>query len=386
MISMNQPEPFKLEVSDAVLDDLRDRLSKVRWPQAHDGPAWALGTSLPFMKTVRDYWLGHYDWRENEKWINGFSHHRVEIDEGRRLHYVIELGSGSSPRPLLMSHGWPGSFVELLHVIEPLAHPERFGGDAEDGFTVVVPSLPGYGFSDHTSRPTTPTNIASDFRRLMIDVLGFDHFLAHGGDWGSVITTRLGLEHADVVQAIHITMVGGVPDMTGPELTPAERAWIATDRKWRSQEGAYAALQGSKPQTVSFGLTDSPIGLAAWILEKFRSWTDPTSESVVPEPLAWDDLLNNVMVYWIAGISTANSLYSSASMTKRFAVSWDRRVTVPARLLLFPNDLSEPPPRSWAERLYARLTIGQASKGGHFPGLEQPALLADDIRNWFRMA
>jgi pimeloyl-ACP methyl ester carboxylesterase len=374
---------FVIDVPDRTIQDLWQRLARTRWPVGHSGGEWEFGASLPFLHEVHDHWQNRYDWRQNEARLNAFSHYKARIAPGRDIHYVVEKGSGTSPKPLLMIHGWPGSFVELLHLVEPLAHPERFGGSPEAGYTVIIPSLPGFGFSDPTPAPTTPAAIGKDLRNLMVEVLGFPRFLIHGGDWGTAIATQMGLHFPTLIEALHLTMVGGTPVLdSGPDLTVEELTWKRHDTEWRVKEGAYVLMQAAKPQSLSVGMTDSPMGLAAWILEKFHGWTCPAAKTIAPVPFTWDDLLTNLMIYWINGIATSNSLYTSV-YDPQLLISYDRRVAIPTRVLAFPQDLAGPAPSTWADRVYADCSYAIAPTGGHFPGLEQPAMLAADIRTFF---
>jgi pimeloyl-ACP methyl ester carboxylesterase len=290
-------------VPESVLADLRKRLELTRLPDNEPKAApWRYGTSLTYMRGVVDHWLKRYDWRAWEARINAFSHHKTTIG-GKKIHFILERGSGDNPLPLLLTHGWPGSFVEFLDIIEKLAHPERFGGDARDAFTVVAPSLPGYGFSDAPDAPIGPRDIAPIWRTLMTEVLECERYVAQGGDWGAIITSWLALDHPMNLAAIHLNMLGLRPFVGAetPPLSDEEKAWMERAQERRTQISAYQQIQGTKPQTLAYGLTDSPAGLAAWILEKFHGWTIPDEDA--PPPFDIDRLLTNVMLYWIGGIT-----------------------------------------------------------------------------------
>ncbi len=375
-------ERFTIAVPDAVLDDLGERLRRARLPTIEPAATpWHYGTPLAFMRDILGYWRDEYDWRRSEAALNRFTHYKVPID-GKRLHFILERGSGPDPLPLLLSHGWPGSVVEFLEVIEPLAHPERSGGDARDAFTVVVPSLPGYGFSDPPDAPITPRDMAAIFHKLMADVLGCQRFVAQGGDWGAMITSWLGHDHPERLAAIHLNMTGFRPDLPNAELAPEEREWLEAQRARLARESGYQLIQGTKPQTLSYGLTNSPIGLAAWILEKFHGWTIPGQDA--PPPFDRDHLLANVMLYWLAGPNAASWLYCSRFDPSVRHPPPSRRVDVPTGLMLMPQDLAVPPPTRYLERSYNVVHRRDPPKGGHFPAFEQPELFVDEVRSFFR--
>jgi microsomal epoxide hydrolase len=297
---------------------------------------------------------------------------------------MLEPGSGDNPLPLILTHGWPGSVVEFLEVIEPLAHPERFGGDVADAFTVIVPSLPGYGFSDPPDAPITPRDIAALWRTLAVDVLGCERYVAQGGDWGACVTSWLAFDHPEKLAAIHLNMQGllpfrgdGVPPLTGEEL-----AWLGRAQEQSRLESAYQQIQGTKPQTLAYGLTDSPVGLAAWILEKFHGWTSPGEPN--PPPFAVDRLLTNVMLYWLNGINASTWLYVALVQGEAFFLKAGEKIDVPTGLFLFPNDLIPPPPDSWTRRVYNVQRRRDGTSGGHFAAFENGPLLVDDMRAFFR--
>lgn len=384
-----KPEPFRIAVPDTVLADLRRRLADIRWPAEPEAADWRLGSNLAYMQTFAEHWRDRYDWRRWEVELNRFPQYRVPLSDPEHgelaIHFLMERGSGAAPLPLLITHGWPGSVAEFLRLVEPLAHPERFGGDVADAFTVVCPSLPGYGFSTGLTRPINPRRIAALWRRLMVDMLGFTRFVAQGGDWGSVVTSWLGVDHADAALAIHLNMLGLRP-YTGPgtpPLTDAERAWIGRTRKRLEREGGYQQIQGTKPQSLAFGLSDSPIGLAAWIVEKFHGW--PGASADQPPPFAMDELITNVMLYWVTNsIASANWMYWSVRQEGGTSLGPDERVEVPTAFAFFPHDLFPPPPTSWLKRGYNLMRRTDFSAGGHFAALEKGADLMADMRAFFR--
>lgn len=381
--TLRSAEPFRIEVPEHVLADLKERLARTRWPIEARAAPWRWGTSLDYLRAVVDRWRDGYDWRRWEAALNRWPQYRATIG-GRKVHFVLEPGSGPRPLPLLITHGWPGSFAEFLDVIGPLAHPERHGGDASDAFTVVAPSIPGYAFSDPPDAPITPRDVAGLWRELMVGVVGCDTWVAQGGDWGAVITSWLALDHPGHVRAIHLNMPGLRP-WIGPGSTPVdaeEAAWIAGARRRLAREGAYQRIQGTKPQTLAYALTDSPVGLAAWILEKFQGWTAPGVAAAPPFDTDW--LITNVMLYWLGGMNAAMWLYCSLVDGTAAALGPGQRVETPTGLLLFPDDLVAPPPARWIERAYHVVHRRDADAGGHFAALENGAALVDDVRAFFR--
>ncbi len=379
--------PFTVAVPDAVLDDLRDRLSRTRFPAEEPGTPWQYGTSLAWLRMVVERWRTGYDWRTWERKLNRFPHYRAPVaglaSGPLDVHFILERGSGENPLPLLLTHGWPGSVVEFLDVIEPLAHPERFGGDVRDAFTVVVPSLPGYGFSAAPPQPIRASDVPAIWTHLMVDVLGCDGFVAQGGDWGGIVTSWLGLAHTKNLRAIHLN---GAPfraavDPANP-VTAEEAAWQEADRKKRDGLAGYQMIQGTQPQTLAYGLTDSPAGLAAWILEKFHAWT--VRHSAHPPPFDLDHLLTNVMLYWLNGINAPSWLYLSLFDPTLTSPPPGRKVQVPTGFMLCPNDLGVPPPDSWLRRSYNMVHRNDAQKGGHFLAFEQPRLFVNELRDFFR--
>jgi len=376
-------EPFTLAVPNSVLADLKERLAQTRWPIEPKAAPWHYGADLAYMRGVVDHWRHRYDWRHWEARLNRFPQYRAEIG-GRKLHFILERGSGDNPLPLILTHGWPGSVAEFIDVIEPLAHPERFGGDVCDAFTVVAPSLPGYGFSDPPERPVTPREIAALWRELMVDLLGCTRYVAQGGDWGACVTSWLALDHPDRLAAIHLNMLGLIPSAgAGNEtLAPDEAEWREAARAKTARETGYQLIQGTKPQTLAYGLTDSPVGLAAWILEKFHGWTIPGQAG--PPPFDLDHLLTNVMLYWLGGINASTWLYVSIVEGTGFFLKPGERVEVPTGLFLFPNDLIPSPPESWTRRAYNVRHRRDAESGGHFAAMENGPLLVEDMREFFR--
>lgn len=378
---MKAPRPFAPGIPPAVQDDLRERLRRARWPVAPDAPPWRYGASQAYLARLIDYWAHDYDWAKTEAAINRFDNFLVELN-GLDVHFILERGSGPAPRPLLLTHGWPGSIIEFLAVIEPLAHPERFGGRLEDAFTVVVPSLPGYGFSQPPAAPMSPREVGTMWRTLMVEVLGHERYFAQGGDWGSIVSSWMAYDHPEHVAALHLNLLGIVSAPPAERQTPEEKDWIARTAAWRAPEDGYRTQQATRPHTLAYALTDSPIGLAAWIVEKFHGWTVPGTQD--DPPFSFDDLLGNVMLYWIGGPGPASWFYAKTAEDDLRRFPEGTRVTVPTGMLICPRDTMPPPPDSIIRRSYNLVSRTDAPTGGHFVALEQPAYFVEQVRAFFR--
>ena len=374
--------PFQIEVPVETLELIRRQVASYAWHEMPDDGGWAYGANLEYMKELCAYWLDEFDWRVQEAAINRFAHFIAPVD-GIDLHFIHEKGSGPAPMPLIISHGWPGSIVEFLKIIEPLAHPERFGGSSEDAFDVIAPSLPGFGFSGRPPRPIGPRKIARLFDTLMTDVLEYPSYLAQGGDWGGAISSWLGFEHAPACRAIHINIFTMRPP-NGPQ-SREEEAWATQFKRDQLMEDGYRTQQATKPQTLSYAMMDSPVGVAAWIIEKFNSWSDTVGDNI-ESVYTKDELLTNIMVYLVTKtFNTASWIYYGRREEGGRVLSPDgQRVEVPTAAALFPAELLSWPPRSYAERVYNITRWTEMPRGGHFAALEQPTLLIDDIRAFAR--
>lgn len=379
-MSIARARPFRIDIPDSTLIDLRERLQRTRLPTEPVGPPWRYGTSLNWIREVIAYWRDDYDWRKAEAELNARETLVADVN-GLTIQFLVERGSGRDPEPLILTHGWPGSVFELLDMVDLLAHPERFGGHADDSFTVVVPSIPGFGFSQAPPGPISPREVAGLWHQLMRGVLGFDRYFAQGGDFGAVISTWMAVDGGDRLRAIHLNFAPMRPHLDAPP-TPEEKQWLDLVMRRTDGELAYQQIQGTKSQTLAYALTDSPAGLAAWILEKFHGWTVPGS--LEPPPFPVDRLISNVMLYWLAGINSANWMYRFLVDGTGDRFSPGERVSVPSGFLLFPNDILPPPPPAWLKRNYAVAHYRVAEAGGHFPCMEHPATLAEDIRSFFR--
>ena len=376
--------PFSIDVPDSVLDDLKARLERTRWPDELPGTNWDYGSNLDYVKELVEYWRTKFDWRAQEKLINSFAHFKTDVD-GLGIHFIHEKGKGPNPMPLVVTHGWPGTFFEMHKIIPLLSDPASHGGDPADAFDVVVPSMPGYGYSDHaTERGLDVLSVGDMWAKLMSENLGYQRFGAQGGDWGASVTAQLGLSHGDKVIGIHSTSVTRPTPYLGPgsrELSEAEKDLLQQRRDWQSAEGGYAHIQGTKPQTLSYGLNDSPAGLAAWIVEKYRSWSDCGGD--VEKRFTKDELLTTITIYWVTQtIGSSTKLYYE-TLRKPWEMKKDEKIRVPCGIAVFPAEISVPP-REWAERSYNVQRWTVMPNGGHFAALEEPARLVEDIRDFFR--
>lgn len=372
-------EPFTINIPQADLDDLRTRLLRARLPEAIPGVGWDYGVDMDYLRSLLDYWRTDYDWRAAEARLNEFDHFRTRI-QGHLIHFVHIRSQHANATPLLMVHGWPGSIVEFLGVIDRLVAPERHGGDAADAFHLVLPSLPGYGFSEPPrERGWGPARAAEVFAELM-SRLGYDRYGVQGGDWGAIVAAEMGLADRGRLIGLHTNMpMAPTPDVA-IALTAQEEIDVADMAAFARDERAYAALQGSKPQTLGVGLNDSPAGLCAWIIEKFRSWSDCDGR---PETaIDRDALLTNISLYWLTGTATSSArLYHEFFHATR---TWDKgKVETPTGVARFPKEMHRPP-RAWVERSYNLVRWTEMPRGGHFAAFEQPAPFANDVRAFFR--
>ncbi len=385
---MSTKEPFTISISDEVLADLRDRLSRTRWPNDFANDHWEYGTNGAYLKELVEYWLHHYDWRSHEREMNAFSHYKTTIDN-IPIHFIQEPGKGPKPMPLILSHGWPWTFWDLRKVIRPLSDPAAFGGDPADAFDVVVPSLPGYGFSSPLTVPGINYWRTADlWVKLMQDVLGYQKFGAQGGDWGAILSAQLGHKYADRLTGVHIHLMipldfftAGLPDAS--EYGPDEKGWLEKTLNFFTAEDGYFRLQSTKPQTLAVGLNDSPAGLAAWLVEKRRTWSDCGGN--VEKRFSKDDLLNTVMLYWLTQSfgTSARYYYEAAHNMWQPAHNRTPVVEAPTGCAVFLQEVVLMP-RRWAERYYNLKRWTVMPSGGHFAAMEEPERLVEDIRAFFR--
>lgn len=371
---------FSIDVPEADLVDLRRRLELTRWPVAQRGVGWQQGTDVEWLRSLCDYWVDGYDWREHERALNSLTHKIVHVD-GIDLHCVVAPGRGPDPVPLLLTHGWPSTFYEFVKVIGPLSDPASHGGDPLDAFDVIVPSLPGYGFSQAPADPGISTDRIADLWVHLMDTLGYERFFAHGGDWGSAVSGALATLHPERLLGVHLTMLS--PPIDPASLEPKHQQWWDDLQRYRDQEWGYVHIQRTKPQTPAFALTDSPVGLAAWILEKWWRWSDCVDEHGERDPLlvyTRDELLTTVSLYWFTQTigPSMRLYYESFGPGSTYRVP--QRIEVPTGITAF-NDPNVPP-RELIEPWCNLQHYATVDRGGHFPAMENPDGLVSELRSF----
>ncbi|MFE4709290.1 epoxide hydrolase family protein [Paenibacillus sp. NPDC056722] len=374
-------KPFHIQVSDDILNDLQYRLQHVRLPDQVEDSGWERGTDLVFLKSLLSYWRDHYDWRAQESKLNRFAQFHCDID-GIEVHFVHERGKGPNPMPIILTHGWPDSYLRYEKIIPLLTDPASHEGNPEDSFDVIVPSLPGFGFS---SRPTKPGfnnySVSQLWAKLMTQELGYTKFAAAGGDIGSGVTRYLAANDPELLYGIHLTDVGIIRSLMtsqDAELSEEEKQYKKNASSWLANEGGYISMQSTKPQTLAYGLSDSPVGVAAWIIEKLRAWSDCKGD--LSQRYSKDELLTHIMIYWVTNtIGTSIQMYYENS----HSLPPLGHIEVPTGIAIFPADIVLPP-KSWAERNLNITRWSTMPAGGHFTAMEEPEALADDIRAFYR--
>jgi epoxide hydrolase len=371
------PEPFRVSVPDAVLTDLHDRLDAARLPGAIAGAGWDQGTALDYLRELLAYWREEFSWRRQEVRLNQLDHFTEDID-GQRIHFVYQRSGQPGALPVLLAHGWPGSIVEFLDVVGPLTAPDA----GQLPFDLIIPSLPGYGFSGPTTEPGWhPRRIAAGFTELLRR-LGVERYGVQGGDWGSIVAANMADLAPDRVAGLHLNFLAA-PRPEGlrtASLTPEDQARIQGMRRWQDTETGYSAIQGTRPQTIGYALEDSPAGLAAWIVEKFRAWSDCGGD--IERSFTKDQLLTNITLYWVTATATSSArLYYEMRQAGQAAVP-AAPITVPTGIAQYPGEITRTP-RDWAERRYNITHWAELPRGGHFAAMEVPDLFAADIRQFF---
>jgi pimeloyl-ACP methyl ester carboxylesterase len=378
---------FTIDIPKATIDDLRRRLAQTRWPIDFANEQWSYGTNLDYLKQLVAYWVDGYDWYRHQATMNSYSHYKATI-QGAPIHFIREPGKGPKPMPLILSHGWPWTFWDYEKVIRPLADPASFGGDARDAFDVVVPSLPGYGFST----PLTVTGInywrTADLWVELMGGLGYEKFAAYGNDWGAFITSQLGHKYADRMIGIYTSMAFPLDfslsaGVKAEDYTAEERIWLERTNRFRMEGSGYAAIQMTKPQTLSYAINDSPAGLCSWIVEKRRNWSDCGGD--VEKRFSRDDLLTTMTLYWVTESFPTSIRYYYEAAHNPWRASHNRKpvVEAPSAVGVFPGDIGRLP-RQWVEQFYNLKHYKEFPAGGHFTAAEEPALLVEDLREFFR--
>ncbi len=384
-------KPFTVNVPQARIERIWTRVREFEFPHAPKAPAWQYGTDADYLRRMQRFWLDEYDWRAAETWLNRFPQFTADVD-GLEMHFYHVKGSGPNPMPLVLIHGWPGSPVEFMEMIEPLAHPERFGLDPAISFDVVVPSQPGHGFSGKPDAPIGPRWSAAKMNALMTQVLGYDRYFAQGGDWGSLTSSWMGFDFPDHVAAIHLNTMGLSPGgpmqgMMGasvaPPETPEEIAWAEDVGRRMAIGGGYIAQQSTKPDTLGYGMNDSPMGAAAWILEKLHNWPDLRGQQ--PEDVlgGMNTMLTNIMHYIVTGSFVTAAWFYLGAASEGIAVPPGEKLKVPVGFANFPHDFVISPPRSYLEKVFDIVHWTDMERGGHFGAWEQPDAMLAEIRTFF---
>ncbi|TYA13524.1 epoxide hydrolase [Paenibacillus faecis] len=375
-------ERFHIHVPDEILDDLQYRLRHIRWPDQVEDTGWERGTELTTLKSLVSYWRDQYDWRAQESALNRLAQFRCHID-GIDVHFVHERGKGPNPLPLILTHGWPDSYLRYQKIIPLLTDPASYGGNPEDSFDVIVPSVPGFGFSSRPKQPgVNNKRVADMWAKLMTEELGYPKFGAAGGDVGSGVTRYLAANHPELLYGIHLTDIGIIRDLMSAadeaKLSEEERRYKQAASAWVAQEGGYMSIQSTRPQTLAYGLSDSPSGLAGWLMEKFRAWSDCQGD--LKQRFSEDELITHIMVYWVTNTigSSAHLYYENAHSLPPLGY-----IEVPTALALFPADVLLPP-KAWAARHLNVTRVTSMPRGGHFTAWEEPEALAEDIREFYR--
>ncbi len=373
---------FKVNFTEKEIYLVYQKIKNYPWNTMPDLGGWEHGTNKKYLKELCDYWVSKFDWHKHEKLINNFENFITNV-EGIDIHFIKKKGSNPNSTPLLLMHGWPGSVIEFLDIIDKLANPEKYGANTKNSFDVIVPSLPGFGFSGQPTKPIGPRKMAEMLNKLMIENLGYKNYMAQGGDWGATIANWIGYDHFKYCNAIHINcLTMRHPD--GPQ-SDDERDWQKRFDKDQIMQDGYRTQQATKPQSLSYGMMDSPVGIAAWIIEKMYFWSD-LKDNNLESVYSKDTLIANIMVYILTkSFNTASWIYfGRREEGGRFFPKDFKKITVPTAAAIFPAEMSEWPPRSYVERIFNIKQWSEMSGGGHFAALEKPDLLVEDIRKFSR--
>ena len=373
---------FNINFTEKEISPIYQKIKDYPWNSIPDLEGWEHGTNKTYLKELCDYWISEFDWQKHEVELNKFQNFVSNVD-GIDIHFIKEKGTSPNSKPLLLMHGWPGSVIEFLHIIEKLAHPEKFGGNEKDSFDVIIPSLPGFGFSGKPNKPIGPRKMAEILNKLMTENLGYKDYMAQGGDWGATIANWIGYDHSKFCKAIHINCLT-MRHPNGPQ-SDEEKNWqIKFDKDQVMQDG-YRTQQATKPQSLSYGMMDSPVGIAAWIIEKMYSWSD-LKDNQLESVYSKDTLLANIMVYILTKtFDSASWIYfGRREEGGRFFPKDFKKIEIPTAAAIFPAEMSEWPPKSYVERIFNLKQWTEMPAGGHFAALEKPDLLVNDIRKFSR--
>ena len=372
---------FDINYSEDIINDIKEKILKFNWSKLPDFNNWDLGINKQVLRDICNYWVSKYNWKKEQEKLNSLNHFTSNIDD-LNIHYVYEKGKSPNAIPLLISHGWPGSFLEFNKVIGPLTNPKQYGLDDSICFDLVMPSIPGFVFSSAPNYPYGPRKIATYYDKLMTGILNYEKYYAQGGDWGGAISTWLGYDHYKNCKGIHLNIMI-VRDKNGPQ-DEAEKAWQKRFKDEQSLEEGYRTMQATKPQTLAIAMIDNPVGVAAWILEKFYGWSDLRKKSLI-EVYGYDDLITNLMLYILTNsFNSASWIYFGRREEGGRVINFDGgKVNVPTGCALYPKELLSWPPKSYVDRLFNVVQWNEYPSGGHFAALEEPNTLVKDIRSFF---
>ena len=378
----NSIRPFQINIPENELNQLSERLKNTRWPDAETVSSWDQGIPLDYAKSLTNYWMNEYDWRRCEKMLNQWPNYMTSIDD-IDIHFIHKPSPHPDALPIIISHGWPGSVIEFCKVIDALTEPEKYGGDAKDAFSVVVPSLPGYGFSDKPNNPGTSVEKIGRMWGQLMKRIGYKEYVAQGGDWGAIISQSMAITEVGDCKAIHLNMPIVMPDPdTMNELSEKEQSALAAMNYYNEWDSGYSKQQSTRPQTVAYGLSDSPVGQMSWIIEKFYSWTDcvQKGEKKLESVLTKDELLDNVMIFWLTNSSASSArLYWESFNNPNFDP-----INTPTGCSQFPKEIFQCS-RRWAEKRFSNLIYwNELDRGGHFAAFERPDIFVEELRNCFR--
>jgi len=373
---------FNINFTEKEISPIYQKIKDYPWNSIPDLEGWEHGTNKTYLKELCDYWINEFDWQKHEVELNKFQNFVSNVD-GIDIHFIKEKGTSPNSKPLLLMHGWPGSVIEFLHIINKLAHPEKFGGNEKDSFDVIIPSLPGFGFSGKPNKPIGPRKMAEILNKLMIENLDYKEYMAQGGDWGATIANWIGYDHSNFCKAIHINCLT-MRHPNGPQ-SDEEKNWQTKFDKDQIMQDGYRTQQATKPQSLSYGMMDSPVGIAAWIIEKMYSWSD-LKDNKLESVYSKDTLLANIMVYILTKtFDSASWIYfGRREEGGRFFPNDFKKIEIPTAAAIFPAEMSEWPPKSYVERIFNLKQWTEMPAGGHFAALEKPDLLVNDIRKFSR--
>ena len=370
---------IKIKIKKKNIVKILKKVSTFDWDKVPDINNWSLGVDKKEFRKICDYWISKYNWKNEEKKLNKFNHYIAKVND-LNIHFIYKKGENKNSIPLLISHGWPGSFLEFGKIIGPLTNPIKYGLDSKVSFDLIIPSIPGFAFSDAPTMPLGPRKIAAYYNDLMINVLKYKSYMAQGGDWGGAISTWLGFDHSKFCKAIHLNIMI-MRDKNGPQ-TEKEKKWQNEFKRDQILEEGYRSIQATKPQTLAFSMNDNPIGVAAWIFEKFHGWSDLKNKSIY-DIYSKDELLTNIMIYLVTNsFNTATWIYYGRREEGGRVMNIEGKVNTPTACAVFPKEFLSWPPKTYVKRLYNILQWSNMPSGGHFAAMEEPDLLVKDIFNF----